>query len=266
MRRPGGADRGTSPARPATAAEGDAERAAVEFRNILRLDPEHAAARLAFARLLRAQGETATALGNYTLLVDQDRDSLEGYRELAELALAPQDFEAAGLSVARTFALAPRDPAVRALKATLDYRTGDQARSLAAARGVIADAPDSVPAQMVLIAKHMNAEDLAGALARIDAALPMRSRTRGCISSASPHSRISAMQGRRRPARAHGRALSGERWREPGAGARATSRAPRRRCAASPPATRRHPSPCSPWFGSSTRLRAPRPGVPRSTG
>jgi tetratricopeptide (TPR) repeat protein len=155
----------------ALAAEGDAERAAVEFRNALRLDPGHAAARLAFARLLRGRGEAALALGHYALLVEEDRDSLEGHRELAELALAAGDFETAGPSVARALALAPGDPGVRALKAALDYRTGDRTAAVAMAEGVVADAPGSVPAQLVLAAERMNAGDPAGALGRIEAAL-----------------------------------------------------------------------------------------------
>ena len=152
-------------------ASGDVDRAKIEFRNVFRLNGEHTQARLAFARLLRDGGDPVRAMSHYLLLVEQDRDNLDAQRELAELALTLQDFAAAAEATKRAYALAPDDPGVRALKATLDYRDGDRAAATAMAEGVLADAPGNVPAHMVLIADRMNADDPEGALARADAAL-----------------------------------------------------------------------------------------------
>ena len=54
-------------------AEGDTARAALEFRNVFRLDEAHSAARFAYAGLLRDRGDTGGALSQLQRLVEQDR-------------------------------------------------------------------------------------------------------------------------------------------------------------------------------------------------
>lgn len=152
-------------------AEGEPDRATIELRNVFRLDPAHRAARLAYARLLRDKGDLEQALHHYGVLVDQDRNNAEAQRELAELALSVQDFDLAAAASRRAFELAPKDPAVRAVKSALDYRSGDRQAAVAMARGVAAETPGSIIAQMVLIADRMSADDAQGALAQADAAL-----------------------------------------------------------------------------------------------
>ena len=61
-------------------ADGDADRAKVEFRNVFRLDGAHVAARLAYAAELDREGETREAYGQYLRVVDQDPKNLEAYR------------------------------------------------------------------------------------------------------------------------------------------------------------------------------------------
>ena len=62
---------------------------------------------------------------------------------------------------------------MRALKATVDFRKGGEARAAAVtmAEGVVAEDPGSVPAQMVLVADRLAAGAPGEALARIDDAL-----------------------------------------------------------------------------------------------
>ena len=96
----------------------------VELRNVFRLNGEHHAARLRYARLLRERGEVREAFGQYLRLAEQDPANAGGRRELAELALQVQDFAAAEEHADAAYALDPADPAIRALKATVDYRRG----------------------------------------------------------------------------------------------------------------------------------------------
>ncbi len=160
-------------------AEGDTTRAALEFRNVFRLDGEHAEARAAYAAMLRETGDTKAAFAQYLRLIEQRPDDLAARTALAEMALEIGDFAAAGEHVTRAFALAPADAQVRALKATVDYREGDRDAALAMAAEVVEAAPETVAAQMVLIAERMNADDTPGALAQIDAALTHAPRDRG---------------------------------------------------------------------------------------
>lgn len=153
-------------------AEGETDRALVEFRNVFRLNGAHIPARLEYARVMRDRGETREAVGQYLRVAEQDPTNLESQRAVAEMALLSQDFATAEEHAAEAWLLAPKDPATRALRATLDFRHPEtRAAAVEMARGVLAETPDNIAANMVLIAERMNAGAPAAALPLIDAAL-----------------------------------------------------------------------------------------------
>ena len=153
-------------------AEGDADRALVEFRNVFRLDGTHVPARLAYAKVERGRGDLREAMGQYLRVADQDAGNVEAQTAVIEIALQMQDFATAEEHAAEAIVLAPGDPAIRALKATVDYRHPDtRASAVASARTVLAEAPDNLAAQMVLIADRLNAGAPKAALALIDKGL-----------------------------------------------------------------------------------------------
>ena len=111
-------------------------------------------------------------MGQYLRVADQDAGNVEAQRAVIEIALQVQDFATAEEHAQEAIALAPRDPTIRALKATVDYRHPDtRATAVASARTVLAEAPGNLPAQMVLIADRLNAGAPKEALALTDAAL-----------------------------------------------------------------------------------------------
>ena len=155
---------------------GDEERASVEFRNVFRLNPDHAEARLRYASLLRDEGATGDALAQYQKLVDIRPDLAEAHAALAELALEIRDFDTATVNATRAWELDPADPRNRALKATVDFRRGagaqgGQPAAVAMATGVLADDPGNVMARLVLVSDRLQAKDTAGALAQVEAGL-----------------------------------------------------------------------------------------------
>jgi cellulose synthase operon protein C len=153
-------------------ADGDTARAAVEFRNVFRLDDDHEAARLAYGAMLRDRGDAKGALGQYELAARQHPNILAAQRAAGELALELQDLETATQAADRAFALAPADPDVRALKASIDYRRErDRPAAVAMARAVAAEVPGNVEARVVLVADRLAAKDLAGARAEVEAGL-----------------------------------------------------------------------------------------------
>ncbi|HET9067392.1 MAG TPA: tetratricopeptide repeat protein [Amaricoccus sp.] len=153
-------------------AEGDTARARVEFRTVFRLDDDHAAARLAYAGMLRSTGDAEAALAQVELAARQHPASLEAQRATAELAFELQDLEAATRAADRAVALAPADPALRGLKASIDYRRDrNRPAAVAMARGVLAEDPANVAARVVLVADRLAAKDLAGARAEAEAGL-----------------------------------------------------------------------------------------------
>lgn len=153
-------------------AEGDMDRAMLEFRNVFKLNGEHAQARLQYANTLREQGNIREAFGHYLLLVDQDPNNVVAQRNLAELALTSQDPATAKTHIEKAYALDPQDPLIRALKATVDYQNEDgREGAIAMARDVIAEAPEVVAAHMLLIGDRLRAEKPQEALPLIDTAL-----------------------------------------------------------------------------------------------
>jgi cellulose synthase operon protein C len=153
-------------------AQGDTARAMIEFRNVFRLDDDHVAARRQYAAVLREAGEPRQAMGQYLKLTEQLPQDAGLHRDLADVALQLREFETAGIHAARAVELDPADPMARALKATVDFR--DETKrdgAVEMARGVLAEAPDTVPAHMVVIAERLAAGDAAAALNQIDTAL-----------------------------------------------------------------------------------------------
>src|SRR5690606_5962579 len=133
---------------------------------------DHAEARLRYAALRRAEGETRDALGQYQKLVEIRPGLAEAHRALAELALEIQDLDTATAHATRAFELDPKDPGIRALKATVDFHRGtDRPAAVAMAEGVLAEDPASVMAHLVLVADRLRAGDADGALARVEAGL-----------------------------------------------------------------------------------------------
>ena len=97
-----------------------------------------------------------------------------------EIALLSRDCATAEAPAAEAWLLAPKDPATRALKATLDFRHPQtRAGAVEMARGVLAETPDNVAASMVLIAEKMNAGAPAEALPLIDTALAIAPKDEG---------------------------------------------------------------------------------------
>ncbi|MBK43744.1 MAG: hypothetical protein CMN20_00475 [Roseovarius sp.] len=159
--------------------QGDVDRALVEFRNVFKLNGTHREARLRYAEAERARGNIREAYGQYLRLVEQYPDSLPGQRALAELSLEIDDWEAARHHAAAAAALAPEDPLVQAVNATIAYRdaltgSGDAAARQAAvikAQALVAEDPDLMIARRVVIDDLIRNQDWTAALAAIDAAL-----------------------------------------------------------------------------------------------
>ena len=153
-------------------AEGETDRAMVEFRNVFRLDDDHVPALSEFAGLLRDQSDVKGAFGHYLRVVELAPRDLGAQIALAEMSLQMQDFDSAQVHVMQAFGVAPEDAEVRALKATVDFRKGeDRPAAVAMAEGVIAEAPANIPARMVVIADRLGREDTAAALTQIEAGL-----------------------------------------------------------------------------------------------
>ena len=154
----------------------------VELRNVFRLNGEHhAAPGCATPGSCASAARSARPSASICAWPSRTPSNAGGRRELAELALQVQDFAAAEEHADAAYALDPADPAIRALKATVDYRGA--ARPAPARWRWPAPPPprrpELVAAQMVLVADRLEAGAPREALGLIDAALTHAARGRG---------------------------------------------------------------------------------------
>lgn len=159
-------------------ADGDTDRALLEFRNVFKLNGQHRQARETYARIQRERGVLDEAYSQYLRLVEQYPDDLEGRRALGEMALDRSDWPEATRHIRAARDLAPDDTMVIALNAALDYRQAlldkDDAaadRAAATAREVQARTPDNAVARRILVDKLLRDQKPSEALTQIDAGL-----------------------------------------------------------------------------------------------
>lgn len=76
-------------------ANGDVERAIVEFRNVFSLDEGHREARMAYAKATRAQGNVPESYLSFLRIVEQFPDDNEARLALAQMAILNQNWEEA---------------------------------------------------------------------------------------------------------------------------------------------------------------------------
>lgn len=154
-----------------TMAAGELDKAALDFRNALKLDGNHGAALLALAELEEKRGNFGTAVTLYTSLAERDAQHLDSRIRLAQLFLASGQADAATIYAGQAAKLRPDDPRVTVIRAgiALSRGNGDDAQRLA--REALRIAPDDSTALMVLVSERVAASDPAGALEIIEGGL-----------------------------------------------------------------------------------------------
>jgi tetratricopeptide (TPR) repeat protein len=139
-------------------AEGDIDRALIEFRNVFEHNGFHKDARQTYADTLRDIGETDDAYGQYLRLIEQYPDTADVRLTLAEIALARNDWDEVRRHGNAGAALTPDAPRARAVVAAIAYTTAlrnddPAAMKTAAARAntVLEGSPDNLVALRVAI-------------------------------------------------------------------------------------------------------------------
>lgn len=156
-------------------ADGDRQRARVEFLTVFKFNGEHRDARAALAHLLYEDGRLPQSFSQYLRLVEQYPDDIEARTMLAEMGIQMENWDAVPPHVERLEGLAPDAPETKALRNALDYREAiraedDEARRAAAERAVaLRDAlPDNVINQAIIADSLMLDGDYDTALEELD--------------------------------------------------------------------------------------------------
>ena len=164
---------------------GDIDRAIVEFRNVFDLNGRHREARQAYAKLQQGRGNLEEAYGQYLRLIEQYPDDLDGWLALVEIALETGNRAEVERHGAAAAALAPDDPRVQAVSATLAYQkaleardTGAQAAVRKTAEALVLAEPGLILARRIVIRDLLRTSDWAQALAQTDAGLAANPQAR----------------------------------------------------------------------------------------
>lgn len=162
----------------ALVADGDFDRAKVEFRNVFQNDGLHREARADYARLLRENQELQDSYSQYLRLVEQFPDDVEGRIALAEMSLLFQNFEEAERHGRRAISLAEEDPRTAVIALNLDYAAAVNEEDAPARRALAADAArlqqddaENLLLMQLQIDNAVRERDLQTALEIVDAAL-----------------------------------------------------------------------------------------------
>lgn len=149
--------------------DGQPGKANLEFRNVIKLQPENIQARFQIAEFLKGRNNIRGAVGQYRSILELDADHVPARREMAEIMLVANQLDEAQRHVDVAFRIAPEDPVVRAIKSSVEYKTQQSPESIDMARAVVEETPDNVIARLVLVAAALDQGDLDAALAEADA-------------------------------------------------------------------------------------------------
>lgn len=157
---------------------GEEEKAAVEFRNALRLDERHAGARFEIAKVFEADGNLRAALGNYREAADLDTENAAARIRLARLLLLGGQLDEAVSYAAEALELSPDDPDALLIEATVLLGRGEEAAGLEILRRTLEIAPHHVDATVLSASYMMSKGEAADALEALDDALVVHPEAR----------------------------------------------------------------------------------------
>ncbi len=156
----------------------DFDRAAIEFRNVFKLNGRHKEARLTYARIQRERGAEQEAYSQYLRLVEQYPNDLEGRRALAEMALIGNDWAEVERHGQVAANIAPDDLSTRAIQIALShYKTlQDQygttrAADFETAQSLLSESQNLIGAHYVVIDTLTLDQNWPAAREALDAAL-----------------------------------------------------------------------------------------------
>ncbi len=159
--------------------DGDADRAIVQLRNVLKLDGQHRDARWMLADIhLNERNNVRSAYSQLLRLAEQYPEDLEVRVLLSELAFQIRNFEEFERHSAAAQDLGPDDPRVELLGLALRYRAAAVAEDAEAldstaseARAALASSPESEIVRSIVIDSYVRAENFPAALENIDTLL-----------------------------------------------------------------------------------------------
>ena len=153
--------------------ENEPDKALIEFRNALRLDPRIADAHYEIGGILERQSDPASAFNHYRVAADLAPDHLAAKLKMAELHLLRNDLRSAELEIDAALARAPGNPDVIGLAAGLALRRSAPEKARELLDRALGANPTSLRALAAEVGYLSQTRDPAAALRRLDEALSL---------------------------------------------------------------------------------------------
>ena len=144
--------------------QGDYVKARLEFQSGLTLSDQHVPSLYELARVEQRLKNWKAAVGVYLRVVDAAPEHVDARVGLTNLLLLAGQLDDALKFANQAYGLAPDDPAVLVLKATVALKLGNAEEAVQFADTALERDPENADALMVRAAERLNAEDAAGAL------------------------------------------------------------------------------------------------------
>jgi cellulose synthase operon protein C len=164
--------------------QSDWDKAGVEVRNVLQIDPKNARAYLIAAQVSEGQREPKRAYGQYQKALELKPDLLQAKTGLARLYLFVGDLVRAQASVREVLAAEPANVVARTLQAAILAREGKTTEALAQAKQVMAEGKTTADTSLLVAGLHANQHEWPQALAVVEAALKSEPRHLGLLQAA----------------------------------------------------------------------------------
>jgi tetratricopeptide (TPR) repeat protein len=140
-------------------AGGELDKASVEIRNVLQLDPQRADAYLITGKIEEGRQDIRKAYGSYLKTVELDPANVDAKRRLARIYLFSGATDKAEETADAVLAVAPDDPDARSVKAALRALKGDIDGAIADATNVLKGKPGQADAATLLAGLYATQQD-----------------------------------------------------------------------------------------------------------
>jgi len=164
----------------------DWDKANVEVRNVLQIDPKNAQAYYIAGQVSEAKRDIQRAFGSFSKAVELKPDHLEAKVALGRIYLLAGDVEKSEKEISAVLAANSGHPGARTIKAALTARGGDTAAAIDMAKALISEQkPAPIDASMLLAGLYNSQGKSAEALQAIETALADNPRSLGLLQVAA---------------------------------------------------------------------------------
>lgn len=134
------------------------DKAKVEIKNVLQINPKNAKARLLLGRLNQKDGDYRQAIANFNTAVEEDKSQIDARLEMAKIYLSASKDAEATQFIKEVLSLDANNSEGQAIMAGLHMRAGERDKAIEMANGVLRTNSGNLAAIAVLAAIYIDSD------------------------------------------------------------------------------------------------------------